>query len=160
MANFYSIMNAIKLLPIRAISLKIPNGEGMNEYLNIAQLESESSFNIDQMTRNDMTGKIIIITNKISGSFYIPHNLFKNNNLLSLLETYKNAESFNIILGNAQIPLNDFTDVAPVVYNASGELKIKISDFDYSFNIESVEFRPRIKLNLIGYVKNIMDLFI
>jgi hypothetical protein len=158
--NFYSITNAIKLMPIRAISLKIPNSEGMNENLNIAQLESESSFNIDQITKNDMTGRVLVITNKITGTFYIPHNLYKNNNLLSQLETYKNAESFTIILGNSSIPPNDFIDVAPIIYNASGELKIKLTHFDYFLSVESVEFRPRIKLSLTAYESNINNLFI
>lgn len=160
MSNFYGITQSIKLLPIRAISFRIPNETGINEYLNIAQLESESSFNIDEIVKNDSQGKLRILSNKFTGNFYIPHNEYKTNNLFNQLNTFRNASEFILTLGNASIPVNDITDNPPKVYNSNSGIQLKFTKFTYSYNIESVEIRPRLKLAVIGYEKNINNLFI
>ena len=165
------IAGKVNLMPIRAASFYYPvtrivEGEEVQGYdfLDIYNIESESSYNIKPVIKpNFNNGGLVTLGYTVEVKLYISYNKFNDTvdevsyKILDNLEYIrKTGFDFQLIIGHA-MPAN--TTHLPKQINSTDGAWIDVGRFTtLSWEIESVEFRPRIIINLNGFVKNYSDL--
>lgn len=158
MSNFIykDIAGAINLLPIRSLAIYLND---TTDYIAFEQLEKESSYNITPITKTNSFAEIITLGYKFELSCYLPYNLYHSNELLDKIELINNhSDNSGILrLGNS----SDIAYTQPEIINATSSMKIVINNIKLSYEIEGVEYRPRMILKLSKIIKNseIKDIF-
>jgi hypothetical protein len=161
------ITGAINIMPIRAVTFY---DEENSEGLHFFQIESESSWRITPVQRPHYQGGQIIIAYKCELTIYIPNNAFQHQSwkLINRLDKLNNRYiKTQIILGNKEIWDNQpdpqppwFTypldaQLTTKIINATDEMELDFSDnLMFNYEIEQVEFRPRLIIRPSGYIKS------
>jgi hypothetical protein len=128
--------------------------------VNFMQLEQESNYTINPIYKADSLGKQRLITYKIEANIYIPHNDYAKSNLLVDLASIKSIyQKCVITIGDAPIPKSDIGTIFPEINNTTSGANIILETYDMTYAIESVELRPRLKISIISYKKDISNLF-
>lgn len=145
---YREIAGAINLLPIRSLSVYL---NSTTDYIAFEQLEKESSYNITPITKSNSLGETITLGYKIEVTCYLPYNLYHNNNLISHINLInENPDNSGILrLGNS----SDIAYTQPEIINSTASMRIIINNIKLSFEIESVELRPRMILKFSKIIK-------
>ncbi|HOV92258.1 MAG TPA: hypothetical protein PLC04_04160 [Candidatus Kapabacteria bacterium] len=158
----------IHLIPIKLIQF---DGVNIDDYdLWIWDLEAESSYSIAQYIRNDDRGMQRVLGYQVQATIYVPHNDYKNNGMLERLNWFCNkshvtnadsAEHIHIMLNSggskgAMPPVGGLinaTDLSQQIFlcNLNGNVGV-------NWEIESVQWRPRLKITINAFQKNLTDL--
>lgn len=154
-----------KLMPIRAISFYLTTSRGYSEthFFEILHLEKESSYRITPKTRRTHRNEYRTLGYFYEMNLYVPHNQYSSNGLLNKLEemTAKGFDS-QLVLGNHITPVNTTENDGHGVINAtSGMWMDNNTDSMESmhFEIEGVEYRPRLIMRIKGFTNNPSSLF-
>lgn len=163
--TFNRITTSIKRMPIRALRItadEIVDEEllvGLREafILDLFHIESESSYSFQEITKPNSNGGIVTLAYRWEVKIYVPHNIYKSNNLMSLLDSLHayGQYSAKVYLGTAEVP--DVTN--PEAINSDDSMVIDIGTASFSYHPESVEFRPRLIITFSGVSKTIKDMF-
>lgn len=149
--------NEFKLLPIRGIQFykRIEWGDDIDVNVLIYGVESESSFRLMPITRPNHLGGIATLGYKLEATIYLPYNkLEEMKDIFNLL--LQGRYTLTLLLGNA-VGYAEATITPPAVVNATGSAKIQtaVNSVSHTFEIESVDYRPRLKIGLTAFSKNI-----
>ena len=166
-----AIAGKVNLMPIRAASFYYPvthivEGEEVAGYdfLDIYNIESESSYNIKPVTRpNFNIGGLVTLGFTVDIKLYLSYNKFNDTTggvsykILENLEYIRKAGfDFQLIIGHAMPAI---TTHPPKQINSTDGAWIDVGTFTtLNWELESVEYRPRIIININGFVKNFSDL--
>ena len=155
--------NEVALMPIRAVEFysQVDWGDPYDANIVIHNLEAESSFNINAVTRNTHLGTIKRLGYKFEATLYIPYDRLGENTLDFIFEEIlKGRYTLNLILGTARAWTQNGYD-PPKAINSTSGMKISISNYalNHSIEIESVEYRPRVVLKLYGFVKRLNEIY-
>lgn len=159
-ATFDHIATTIKRMPIRALRFEITSMYGItgdDRILDFFTIESESSYTLDPITKPTSSGGIVTIAYRINAKIYIPHNRYDQNLIMAYfnaMQTYGNYY-VRLYLGNETIG----GVTAPDVINADAGMTLQLQSSSFSYQIESVEYRPRLIITLSSVEKNISGIF-
>ncbi len=163
--TFNRISTSIKRMPIRAIRItaeEIIDEEllvGLREafILDLFHIEGESNYQYSEMTKPNSSGGTVTIAYRWDAKIYVPHNIYKSNNLMSLLDSLHayGHYSTKIYLGTAELP----SVTNPQAINSDDSMVIDLGSSTFSYHPESAEFRPRLIISFTGVSKTIKDMF-
>jgi hypothetical protein len=166
--------DGMAIMPIRALSIYTDAGDGY-EYL---QIEKESSYNIKPISVKNHYGKSVVYAYQVDFTIYVFSNRFDTveggtdhfffDDLDALLgQDYK----VKIFLGNEEpgfsgwwldydpnltLPLSD--DILTQMTNATSGMTMDLrKSVSVTYEIESVEYRPRLKFVGSGYIRSLVD---
>jgi len=166
---YNTFADQVLLLPVKAISffLKEVYGYVEDHYLNIWNLEAESSYRITPVTKKDQKGNMRTLGYNFEGNFYVPHNdymwtYYVNNPLVAYLEQIKTmGAELVLVLGSGVVPITELDEVTePRIVNSTGAGYLIIEIDRLSYEIESVEFRPRLIIHINKFIKDIADILL
>jgi len=145
-----SISDSIYLMPIRSLQIQDVN----DDWLIIEHLESESSFSLSPITRNNYLGQEIQLGHRIELNAYVPHNLFTTNGLINRLKVI-NASSGLVMLKLGYG--DDLVATPPKTINYNNKMKFVSFGAKLTYTIENTEFRPRMIINCKHFIKDISN---
>lgn len=153
-----------KIIPLRA--LVFYDGD----WTTLTLLGKESMFNFTPITRSHYKGGEITLGYNFGASAIIDFNDFENNGLIARLEKLRKRWLYavntgtddrgrtdtQLILGDENVPGAYGAYAAPEMPFATGSMFMELSNnVTVSWEIEYVEFRPRVVLTLKGFFKEI-----
>jgi len=145
----------IHIMPINKIRFNFQNFTDFD--FEITEIEAESSYNISTIQKQDGRGLARVLGGQVEMQIYVPYNYYKTNNLIYLLDKYKNKPKVNssdstecfwvrlTIGGDGAI--NQTDALLLVLNNLYGNVGI-------AWQIESVEYRPRLIVSINAIYKN------
>jgi hypothetical protein len=146
---FNKVAGEVNIMPIRAISIYFNT-----DYYIFYYLEDKSNFGITPLTETNHYGKPITLGHSINGTFYIPHNAYPTNNMITILKAMQNSfHDLRISLGNASVQSLAAIPNEPVSANATDDMNI---DFDgdtglsYEIQYDNQTHRPYVMLRIAG----------
>lgn len=168
--NIYKgIKDSIFMMPIRCLMFYTNDGTTLT-WTHIFRLESESNYHIKPITRPSSKGGKVTLGYSFEGRLYVSHNEYSGNGLIELLQGLANrrdipADTLDVTgraqavlyLGNetpiyypsAQLPI-------PKIENSTNGQWLELShQCTVSFEIESVELRPRMIIELNGVFRSL-----
>lgn len=150
-----NIADSIRLIPIRSIQINEPDED---RWTIIDQLEAESSYRIVPITKNNQYGNSVILYSNIEITCYVPHNDYVNNGLIERLDEI-NLATNQMHLKTGEI--DDFLYTPSKTINYTNKQKIILPNIRIAYEIESVEYRPRMILRIRKTLKQseIKDIF-
>jgi len=159
-ASYHSIAGEIVRMPITA--LKMAWNDGTDDVtVALHHLESESSFQITPVTRRNDVGANVVIMWLFDATLYIPHNDYSSNGIVDLLnDSMSHSVAYTLYLGEPGAPLIlGYLNPNYVNSDASGGISVSTANENaaHTFEIESVEYRPRIKMKITANSKDISD---
>jgi len=170
-----NIADGIQLLPLRFLSIYTYDGSVYGDpvfFLNLYQLESESSFTLTPITKQTSNGTQRVLGYNGNIIIYLPFNKYGSNELLSQIDSIQSLDK-SVLLGFGEVtPWSDGTTTTPpAVYNATSGMFLRIDEaiefpqyhvpeIEIVVEIESVQFRPRTILRVNFFKKYISSIFI
>ena len=153
--NYASITGHIRILPIRAALFY----DSTNDIaLNFFQIEAESSIGfLNPIKEPHYEGGDITIGYKIEPIFYIPENTFDLNSyeLIDKLASFQNRKiELKVLLGNRDTwSRKPEGFVFPKSINSTAGMEIDYgTNLTFNFEIEQIEFRPRLVIKPSGVI--------
>ena len=157
--TFDHIATTIKRMPIRALRMiaLIANGFTADVTLDFFTVESESTYTLEPITKPTSNGGVVTVAYRWSAKIYIPHNLYDRNQIISVLDVFQSKRVYDaqLFLGNKTIS----GVTPPDIINADDGMYLNLSNKTFLYQIESVEFRPRLIITFSGVTKGISGIF-
>lgn len=148
----------VALMPLRCLSFYLASALGYadSHFLDIYHPEAESSFSLKPITRKDHKGNSRTLGWNFEGTFYFPQNLYKDNGLTENLEEMR-TKGFDLqLIGGDQTPF--VSAGIPRQYNSTDGYWLDLNgEGSLNWEIESIEFRPRLIIHITAFVKNILN---
>ena len=148
----------VALMPMRCLSfyLTTANGYADTHFLDIYHLEAESSFNLKPIKKKDHRGNQRTLGWNFEGTFYIPHNVYKDNGLTEYLEEIR-VKGFDLqLIGGSDTPFVS-AGIPRQINSTDGYWLDLDGKGSLDWEIESVELRPRLTIHIAAFIKNIIN---
>ncbi len=165
MTNFSlnGVAGHIHTLPIRAVSIF---SSYLDKALHFYKLEAESSYKFSAIKTNRTNGDTFTIGHNVEVNLYILYNdftkVYNGIVLQELLKQFRNQRvRVQLVIGNKdEWSLRDDTvDLNTNLLEANNSTSGNYLDFGekltFNYDIESVEMRPRLIINMTGVVRTI-----
>lgn len=170
MAVYKAIAGQVNLLPITGFSIgAIPGSDNPHGKNTFYQLESESSWNLDSVTRKTFHGREITLGYNLTAILYLPFNKYSDTldteNPTYIPNPFKVIEhaiqdmnkglsplQIMVTLGNIR---SMYAEDPPTFINSTAGAVLDFGDkVSIKQKIESVEFRPRTIITIQAFIKN------
>lgn len=168
--TFAGIKDSIFLMPLRAIMFYTQN-EAAEElkWTHIFYPESESNWQVKPITRAHGKGGKITLGYRLTARIYVSHNNYADSDLLPLLDEYAARRDYpetgnaneltvrpQIVLYIGNYPPPHCPAPVPKVINSTNGMWLELGhSATLSYEIESVELRPRLILDIEGVYKTL-----
>lgn len=166
---YNTIPGSINIMPITGLRIcKHPTIAGglEEEIIYFHHLESESSYTITPKTRVDKHGGERTLGHYVEITAYVPHNDYRNTGIISNLESLRNIHSQSALWRNwhliVMIGAGFMGAPTPTYRNVTPDkgFWVELSKPQITYEIESVEMRPRLILRTKQFVRNISSIII
>lgn len=167
MTNYLGSIDKILLLPIRSVGfIEEFSGSTQENDFALYEIEKESAYSVLPILRADDGGGQRTIGYKVEATIYTPHNKFSSNGLMAKLERFAKKSKkvtnpnddnhYHIVLSTGTaISLPELKGGS---LNSTGKQTITLCNLNgnvsLNWAIESVEYRPRMKISITSNFKN------
>ena len=173
MPHYNAFGGKIMLLPLTGFTIwAMPNSTTSQGKISFWNVESESSWNMDPVTRKTDRGREMTLGYNLTATFYLPYSDFKDTkdtNNVTTYSAYKALESAiqdmsmglsptQILIHLGNMHSSAFAEGQPTnIINSTGGAVISIDDCDkcsITMKLESTEYRPRQIVSIKAFIKD------
>lgn len=170
---FYNVIaNKINLMPVTGFTIwAMPGSDTFQGKTGFFNVEGESSWNLDPITRTTDRGREITLGYNLTATLYLPYNDFKDTTVdnVTTYSAYKAIEyavqdmskglsPTQILIHLGNMPSSAYAEGQPTnLINTTKGAVISIDDTakcSMTHKLESVEYRPRDIVTIKAFIKN------
>lgn len=161
--NLSKIAGSINLMPLNGVRICY-HQSGDEKLIYIHQLEEESSYKITPVTRKDGYGNLITLGYNVEAIVYVSHNNYKDNKMLEKLEElttlpYSDGYWHLILMIGDSYRLSN-PDIKPINTIQGKGFWIELLSPRFTWELESVQLRPRLILRTNQFIKTIKSVIV